>query len=227
MSNIDRRTLLKLAGLIGVTAAMPFSFARASDQPLVVGFIYVGARDDFGYNQAHAEAAAIIKTLPNVVVVEEENVPETVAVQKSMEAMIRQDGATLIFPTSFGYFDPHVIKMAERFPDVHFAHCGGLWTEGVHPTNAGSFFGYIDEGQYLNGVVAGFASLDLNKWNPLSWLKTYKAIPRASVAKLGESSTGIMATHLGYLLKKPELMTRIWNDLSDFTEKHSIRPITT
>ena len=50
MSNIDRRTLLKLAGLIGVTAAMPFSFARASDQPLVVGFIYVGARDDFGYN---------------------------------------------------------------------------------------------------------------------------------------------------------------------------------
>ena len=158
MSNIDRRTLLKLAGLIGVTAAMPFSFARASDQPLVVGFIYLGARDDFGYNQAHAEAAAIIKTLPNVVVVEEENVPETVAVQKSMEAMIRQDGATLIFPTSFGYFDPHVIKMAERFPDVHFAHCGGLWTEGVHPTNAGSFFGYIDEGQYLNGVVAGFAS---------------------------------------------------------------------
>ena len=158
MSNIDRRTLLKLAGLIGVTAAMPFSFARAADNPLVVGFIYVGARDDFGYNQAHAEAAAIIKTLPNVVVVEEENVPETVAVQKSMEAMIRQDGATLIFPTSFGYFDPHVIKMAERFPDVHFAHCGGLWTEGVHPTNAGSFFGYIDEGQYLNGVVAGFAS---------------------------------------------------------------------
>ena len=68
MSNIDRRTLLKLAGLIGVTAAMPFSFARAADNPLVVGFIYVGARDDFGYNQAHAEAAAIIKTLPNVVV---------------------------------------------------------------------------------------------------------------------------------------------------------------
>ena len=104
----------------------------------------MGARDDFGYNQAHAEAAAIIKTLPNVVVVEEENVPETVAVQKSMEAMIRQDGATLIFPTSFGYFDPHVIKMAERFPEVHFAHCGGLWQEGVHPMNAGSFFGYID-----------------------------------------------------------------------------------
>ena len=74
-------------------------------------------------------------------------------------------------------------------------------------------------------VVAGFASLDLNKWNPLSWLKTYRSIPRASVAKLGESSTGLSATHLGYLLKKPDLMTKIWNDLSEFTEKHNIRPI--
>jgi simple sugar transport system substrate-binding protein len=122
-----------------------------------VGFIYVGARDDFGYNQSHAQAAAIIKKLPNVKVIEEENVPETVAVQKTMEAMIRQDGAQLIFPTSFGYFDP-VVKMAKKYPDIRFAHCGGLWQEGKDPKNAGSFFGYIDEGQYLNGIVAGHMS---------------------------------------------------------------------
>lgn len=158
MNPIDRRNFIKLAGLIGASAALPFSLARAADKPLVVGFIYVGVRDDFGYNQAHAQAAAIIKTLPNVKVIEEENVPETVAVQKSMEAMIRQDGATLIFPTSFGYFDPHVLKVAKKYPDVRFAHCGGLWQEGKDPLNAGSFFGYIDEGQYLNGVVAGHMS---------------------------------------------------------------------
>jgi simple sugar transport system substrate-binding protein len=75
-----------------------------------------------------------------------------------MEAMIRQDGATLIFPTSFGYFDPHVVKVAKKYPDVRFAHCGGLWQEGKDPVNAGSFFGYIDEGQYLNGVVSGHMS---------------------------------------------------------------------
>ncbi|GHT86522.1 BMP family ABC transporter substrate-binding protein [Betaproteobacteria bacterium] len=158
MSTLDRRDFLKLTGLIGLSAALPLSLARAADKPLAVGFIYVGPRDDFGYNQAHAQAAAIIKSLPNVRVIEEENVPETVAVQKTMEAMIRQDGVGLIFPTSFGYFDPHVIRVAKRFPEVRFAHCGGLWQEGVHPGNAGSFFGYIDEGQYLNGVVAGYAS---------------------------------------------------------------------
>ncbi len=75
-----------------------------------------------------------------------------------MEAMIRQDGATLIFPTSFGYFEPHVVKVAKKYPDVRFAHCGGLWQKGRDPMNAGSFFGYIDEAQYLNGVIAGHMS---------------------------------------------------------------------
>jgi len=75
-----------------------------------------------------------------------------------MEAMIRQDGAELIFATSFGYFDPHVLRVAQRYPAVRFAHCGGLWDASKHPENVGSFFGYIDEGQYLNGVVAGHMS---------------------------------------------------------------------
>ncbi len=130
--------------------------ARASD--LTVGFIYVGPRDDFGYNQAHAEGAAAVKAMAGVTVIEEENVAETVDVQKSMESMIAFDGASLIFPTSFGYFDPHIISVAPKHPDVRFQHCGGLWTEGVHPTNAGSYFGYIGMGQYLNGVVAGHMS---------------------------------------------------------------------
>ena len=71
--------------------------------------------------------------MPGVKVVEEENVPETIAVQKTMERMINLDGATLIFPTSFGYFDPHMLKWRPRYPNVQFAHCGGLWTAGKHP----------------------------------------------------------------------------------------------
>jgi 4-hydroxy-tetrahydrodipicolinate reductase len=69
-----------------------------------IGFIYVGARDDYGYNQAHAEGAAALKKMPGIKVVEEEKVPETDAVEKTMESMINLDGATLLFPTSFGYY---------------------------------------------------------------------------------------------------------------------------
>ena len=43
--------------------------AANAQKPLVIGFIYVGPRDDYGYNQAHAEAAAILKKMPGVKVV--------------------------------------------------------------------------------------------------------------------------------------------------------------
>ncbi len=123
-----------------------------------IGFIYVGPKDDYGYNQAHAIGAAAVKKMPGVKVTEEEKVPETIDVQKTMKSMIEVDGANLIFPTSFGYFDPHVLKVAKEYPNVMFLHCGGLWTEGKHPKNVGSYFGYIDEPQYLSGIVAGYMS---------------------------------------------------------------------
>ena len=38
---------------------------------LTVGFIYVGPKDDYGYNQAHAESAAALKKMPGIKVIEE------------------------------------------------------------------------------------------------------------------------------------------------------------
>ena len=150
-----RRALAQLSALSAATLS-PWALRQALAQtPLTMGVIYVGPRDDFGYNQAQAEAAAQAKKLPGVKVVEEENVPETAAVTKTMTGMIKQDGAKLLFPTSYGYFDPYMLALAAKEPDVRFSHCGGLWTEGKHPKNTGSYFGYIDECQYLNGVIAG------------------------------------------------------------------------
>jgi simple sugar transport system substrate-binding protein len=159
LSQFNRRDSLKsLAALSAAGTLGAWSSLAFAQKPLTVGIIYVGPRDDYGYNQAQAQAAAEIKKMPGVKVVEEENVPETAAVQKSMTGMIVQDGATLVIPTSYGYFDPHILAVAPKYPNVRFAHCGGLWTEGKHPKNVGSFFGYIEECQYLNGVIAGHMS---------------------------------------------------------------------
>ena len=154
-NSLNRRHLLAAGAAFALPGGVGTAYAQA---PITVGILYVGPRDDFGYNQAHAEAAAQLKKLPGVKVVEEENVPETQAVQKSMQGMISQDGAALLFPTSFGYFDPHMLAVAAKNDKVRFAHCGGMWTQGKHPANTGSFFGYIDEAQYLNGVIAGHMS---------------------------------------------------------------------
>ncbi|MCO5731443.1 BMP family ABC transporter substrate-binding protein [Rhizobium sp. SSA_523] len=158
--SLNRRRFLQASAAGFASSALPgFGISSAQAQAeLTVGFIYVGPKDDFGYNQAHAEGAAVVKALPGVTVVEEENVAETVDVQKSMESMINLDGAALLFPTSFGYFDPHMLATAAKNPKTLFRHCGGLWQEGKHPANTGSYFGYIHQGQYLNGIAAGHAS---------------------------------------------------------------------
>src|ERR1700679_2146868 len=149
---ISRRHLLQGGAALTLGTALGGRSSFAADT--TIGFIYVGSRDDYGYNQAHAAGAAVLKKMPGLKVIEEENVPETDAVEKTMESMINLDGATLLFPTSFGYYSPHVVKLAGKYPKVRFEHCGGLWTD-KDPKNAASYFGYIDEAVYVSGIVAG------------------------------------------------------------------------
>ncbi len=192
-----RRQLLAGGALAGASLVLPGAIRQALAQtPITVGVIYVGPKGDFGYNQAQAQAAAALKKMPGIKVVEEENVPETVAVQKTMEAMINQDKASLIFPTSFGYFDPHMLKMAEKYPKVRFAHCGGMWTEGKHPKDTGSYFGYIDECQFLAGVVAGYTS----KTKKLGFIAA-KPIPQVL--------RNINAFTMGARMVDPSITTRV------------------
>ncbi|MBW4443477.1 MAG: BMP family ABC transporter substrate-binding protein [Plectolyngbya sp. WJT66-NPBG17] len=138
------------------TGASPAA-SPVSAKELVMGFIYVGSKDDFGYNQAHFLGKEGLKSL-NVKTVDQASVPETTEVQEAMRNMIEQDKATVLFPTSFGYFDPHILKLAKDYPDVQFFHCGGMYDAAKHPKNVGSYFGYIDEAQYVAGVVAGHMS---------------------------------------------------------------------
>ncbi len=125
---------------------------------LTVGFIYIGARQDYGYNQAHALGAAAVKKMPGVRVVEEEMVPDTQDVQKTMKSMIKLDGAQIVFPTSFGYYEPHVLTHGGPVSQgqVHSLR-RPVGREGAS-ANIGTYFGFIDECQYISGVVAGHTS---------------------------------------------------------------------
>ena len=190
---LSRRTILRTSAMAAAGAALGGRAAQAKD--LVIGFIYVGPKDDYGYNQAHAEAAAMLKKMPGIKIVEEEKVPETDAVEKTMESMINLDGASLLFPTSFGYYNPHMIKMATKFPKLRFEHCGGLWTD-KDPKNAGSYFGYIDEAQYISGIVAGYST----KTNKLGFVAA-KPIPQVL--------RNINAFTLGAKLANPKATTQV------------------
>lgn len=158
-AGISRRSLV-LGATTGAAALASAGWpgaAGAADK-LVVGVIYVGTRGDFGWNQSHATAVEALKTVPGVSVVEEENVPETLAVANTMKSMIELDGAKLIFGTSFGYFNPFMVDIARQYPDVQLRHPTTLWSADKHPANLGGYFAYMDQAHYVNGVAAGLSS---------------------------------------------------------------------
>jgi basic membrane protein A len=118
-----------------------------------VGFIFIGPKDDFGYNQAAYEGSqAVTAAFPDLDVITAENVPETDEAARVMESMIDK-GAKIIFATSYGHLDA-ALKVAADHPDVAVVQQGNTIT-GTIPPNAGTFFGTVYEPVYLAGIVAG------------------------------------------------------------------------
>jgi basic membrane protein A and related proteins len=78
---ITRRSAIRgllSAGAFGVTSQLwtgctaGKQASTAAENPITIGFIYVGPKDDYGYNQAHAEGAAnMAKNSPWIKLVEE------------------------------------------------------------------------------------------------------------------------------------------------------------
>ncbi|QUH27145.1 BMP family ABC transporter substrate-binding protein [Serpentinicella alkaliphila] len=119
------------------------------NEQIKVGFIYVGPIGDGGWTYAHNEGRKYLEEQLNVETFYKESVPEGPEVEKVMRDMIDQ-GATVIFATSFGYMD-YMEKVSKEFPDVKFIHCSGYkMTE-----NMSNYFGRIYQARYLSGIVAG------------------------------------------------------------------------
>lgn len=118
-----------------------------------VGFIMVGPKDDFGYNQAVYEGSEVIKdAFPDLEVLTAENVPEDDTAATTMEQMIDK-GAKLIFATSYGHLDA-ALKVAEAHPDVVVVQQGNTIATEI-PSNSGTYFGTVYEPMYLAGIAAG------------------------------------------------------------------------
>jgi basic membrane protein A and related proteins len=144
--------------LAGCSSATEATSGGSSDETpgegtTAVGFIMVGPRDDFGYNQAVYEGSEVIKSeFPDLEVLTAENVPEDDTAATTMEQMIDK-GAKLIFATSYGHLDA-ALKVAEEHPDVVVVQQGNTITDDI-PDNSGTYFGTVYEPMYLAGIAAG------------------------------------------------------------------------
>jgi basic membrane protein A len=171
MSGFDpnRREALKSMALLAAAGLIPdvllAGSARAAD--LTAGFVYIGPRLDWGWNQSHAVAATALRGVPNVRVVQAgylpestnygsgKDDPETRAYAKAMEDLIA-DGAGIVFSTSFDE-DPFLLAMAAKHPNVVFRQASAL-ANSANPPNVGSQNALINQGHYVNGVAAGLCT---------------------------------------------------------------------
>lgn len=139
-----------------------------------IGFIYVGATTDVGYNQAaHDGAVALRKACPKVKILEADNIPETADMTRVAEQMVGQ-GAKIIFTTSYGYKD-FAVKLAKAHPDVAVLQQGNF-IDGQVPQNVDTYFGNVYETVYLGGIAAAKAT----KSKKLGFIAAF-AIPQTLV----------------------------------------------
>ena len=124
---------MRKAFLVAVLALLIPAFAQV--EQITAGFIYVGPTDDNGWTEAHDAARQMLDDeydwLTTIAV---ESVPEADA-EPFIDQLIQQ-GANVIFTTSFGFMDA-TIAAAARYPDVirDVRGKGMLVGVGVHPNN--------------------------------------------------------------------------------------------
>lgn len=170
---------------------------------LKVGFIFIGAKNDGGYTQAHYEAMnkMVDHFGGKVEVAYVENVVDTDK-QAALNAgtNLMDQGCNVIVGCSYGFKDA-LAEMAKSDPDKHFLHFSGEMKEDPNFTN---FFGSIEQARYLSGMVAG----RMTKSNQLGYVGAYPYT---------EVQLGINAFTLGAQAVNPDIQVKVvyissWGD---------------
>ena len=136
--------LAVIAGGLGASAA----------EKLKVGFIYLGPVGDYGWTYQHEVGRLeLVKALGDKIETTYlENVNEGPDAERAIEQLVRS-GHKLIFTTSFGYMDA-TLKVARKYPDVHFEHATGFKRDKNMATYSARWY----QGRYIQGTIAGKAS---------------------------------------------------------------------
>ncbi len=165
--------------------------ASAADK-LKVGFIYLGPVGDLGWTYQHdvARLAMVKEFGDKVETTFLENVSEGPDSERSIEQLARA-GNKLIFTTSFGYMEP-TLKVAKKYPKIHFEHATGY----KRAENVSTYSGRFYEGRYIQGIIAA----KMSKSGVLGYIGSFP-IP--------EVISGINATILGAQTINPNIKVKI------------------
>ena len=184
MTDLTKRSLIKLAALTAVTSAALIGCGKkeeapapaaaapaaapapeAKPEPLKAAWIYVGPVGDAGWSFAHdlGRKAAEEKFGDAIKTTFVESVPEGADAERVIRDLAQQ-GNKIIFATSFGYMEP-MLKVAAEFPDVKFEHATGYKTADNMRIYDASFY----QDTYMAGIIAG----SMTKSNTLGFVGSF------------------------------------------------------
>jgi simple sugar transport system substrate-binding protein len=180
-----------MASAAVLAMAASTSHAHAAEKPKI-GFVYLGPVGDLGWTFQHdvgrkALVAALGDKIDTTYL---ESVPEGPDAARSIEQLARA-GHKLIFTTSFGYMES-TIKVAAKYPNVHFEHATGVKRAANVSTYAARFY----EGDYIQGVIAA----KMSKTGVLGYITSFP-IP--------EVISGINSAILGAQTVNPGIKVKI------------------
>lgn len=145
------------------TTAAPTTTAPPAEEPepepegmsaedITAAFILVAPIGDAGWNWAHDQGRLFAQEQTGATTLVVDSVAETPEAFKEVAIdFIENEGADIIFGTSFGYMDP-MEELAAEYPDVIFEHASGY---KMNDTNFGNYFGRMYQPRYLSGMAAG------------------------------------------------------------------------
>src|ERR1700751_2707564 len=141
-----RKVLIVFA--IAALAVVAGGLSASAAEKLKVGFIYLGPVGDYGWTYQHEVGRQeLVKALGDKVETTYlENVNEGPDAERAIEQLVRS-GHKLIFTTSFGYMDA-TLKVARKYPDVHFEHATGFKRDRNMATYSARWY----QGRYIQGT---------------------------------------------------------------------------
>jgi basic membrane protein A and related proteins len=197
---LTRRNFVKSAA---ATSAASLLGSRAfADEPLKVGFVYLGPIGDFGWTWAHEKGRkAMLAALGGKVTADYvENVPEDASATPVIKDLAAQ-GHKLIFTTTFGYMD-QTMTVAADYPNTMFEHCTGY----KHAKNVGTYNSRFHEGRAVEGTIAGMMS----KTGTIGYLGSFK-VPEVV---LGVNAFALAAQAVNPNIKVKLVLIDSWFDPS-------------
>ena len=197
---LTRRNFVKSAS--AASAASLLGSGAFADEPLKVGFVYLGPIGDFGWTWAHEKGRkAMLAALGGKVTADYvENVPEDASATPVIKDLAAQ-GHKLIFTTTFGYMD-QTMTVAADYPNTMFEHCTGY----KHAKNVGTYNSRFHEGRAVEGTIAGMMS----KTGTIGYLGSFK-VPEVV---LGVNAFALAAQAVNPNIKVKLVLIDSWFDPS-------------